>query len=223
MEPFAKKFEVIMSMRLSLNRESDRGAVLLSVSFLEKEIENLLGDYFVKNEKIRSSIFTGYGALATFSAKIDLSFLLGLISKQTLDDLNCIRKIRNEFAHSHFSIDFTNDKVKNLCLNLKTNFRKDRPARVVFTTTIFGILIRILSCEYTTISEYYDKISIERLNEGVVSSQAKLHENLEEFKKMLDVTYAGYPNKRELIEQAVNDYIHDLHTALVDIAKKTSP
>lgn len=220
MESFANKFEVITSMRLSLERESDRGAVLLSVSFLEKEIDNLLRRHFVKNEKIQSNLFSGYGALATFSSKIDLSYVLGLISKQTLDDLNCIRKIRNEFAHSHFSIDFGDPKIKNLCLNLKTNFRKGRPARVIFTTTIFGLLTRILSCECVQILEYHDKVSIEVLNEEVITSQLKIKENLDEFKKMLEIKYGDSPNNKSLIEQDVKQYLEDLFSSLQDVAKQ---
>jgi hypothetical protein len=44
--------------------------------------------------------------------------LLRLIDKVIREDLNLIRKIRNEFAHYLYA-SFENEKIKNWCLQLK--------------------------------------------------------------------------------------------------------
>src|SRR3546814_2970630 len=56
--------------------------------------------------------------LGNFSSKIKMCYCLGLIDKMIKEDLNLIRKIRNEFAHDLYA-SFDSDKIKNWCLQLK--------------------------------------------------------------------------------------------------------
>ena len=50
-----------------------------------------------------------------FSAKITAGRALGLYDEQVEDDLNRIRKIRNEFAHALLSISFENEVIIGIC------------------------------------------------------------------------------------------------------------
>ncbi len=65
----------------------------------------------------KEDLFSGYGPLASFSAKIAIAFALKLIDEQTEKDLTLIRKIRNEFAHpKNGYIHFASDEINKLCL-----------------------------------------------------------------------------------------------------------
>jgi len=105
--------------RISLLSESDRGCVLMAAAFIEDKISQLLQAYMVYNETIQKKIFEGNGALATFSSKIDISFLLGLIPKNIYNDLGILRKLRNDFAHNAKSITFQTDYIKDRCNSLQ--------------------------------------------------------------------------------------------------------
>ena len=81
-----KRINEFKDFRISLLSESDRGSVLMAAAFIEDKITQLLETYMVQNKTIQKKIFDGNGALATFSSKIDIAFLLGLIPKNIYDD-----------------------------------------------------------------------------------------------------------------------------------------
>jgi hypothetical protein len=55
------------------------------------------------------------GILSSFSARTDIAFAIGLLTKRTYDNLNVIRKVRNMFAHEHIDINFADKDVQALC------------------------------------------------------------------------------------------------------------
>ncbi len=88
----------------ALSKESDRGAVLISASFLDEALEALLRARFsIRHPKSKSSIrplFNAFGPLSTFSAKVTICYATDLIAKWIYEDLEIVRKLRNKFAHS---------------------------------------------------------------------------------------------------------------------------
>lgn len=67
----------------------------------------------------KKDIFSGSGALATFSGKIEMAYYLGHIAEEEYKELNTIRQIRNEFAHAidhtlAFDTPRISDKIQNL-------------------------------------------------------------------------------------------------------------
>jgi DNA-binding MltR family transcriptional regulator len=88
----------------ALSRESDRGLILVSASHLDEALERLLRARFsIEHKKSKSMIdplFNTFGPLSTFSAKIKMSYAIDLIEKWVYRDLEILRKLRNEFAHS---------------------------------------------------------------------------------------------------------------------------
>jgi hypothetical protein len=72
--------EDIFEFQASLYAESDRGCALLAAAFLDERLGDLLRAFFVDDATVADGLLDGIGALATFSARIDLAFLLGLIS-----------------------------------------------------------------------------------------------------------------------------------------------
>jgi DNA-binding MltR family transcriptional regulator len=81
-----------------------------------------------------------FSPLSSFAARINVTYSLGLISKEEWVDLTCLRKIRNEFAHEPFTKSFSDqsitDKIRNLKIpmllkDLIPNFN-DLPTRQLF-------------------------------------------------------------------------------------------
>ena len=63
-------------------------------------------------------MFRSSAPLNTFSAKINMAYLIGLCSKETCKEMHTIRDIRNEFAHKGMTRNFESQCVKDLANNL---------------------------------------------------------------------------------------------------------
>jgi DNA-binding MltR family transcriptional regulator len=99
---------------LSLVEESDRGCVLVGAAILEKRLEDIFRHVFDHNgiaRKFQDALFDANGPLGTFSSKIKLAYSLGLIARTTYKDLDTVRRIRNDFAHSIHKVDFIGSEV----------------------------------------------------------------------------------------------------------------
>jgi DNA-binding MltR family transcriptional regulator len=120
----------------SLSREPDRSHAILAVTALE----NLLGDLLERSmvEATPTALFEGYGPLSSLSARIDLTFALGLLSVGERRELHMLRKVRNEFAHSvDASLNYSKEPVCSIIRDLQLSVSKlrgghRRAARVEF-------------------------------------------------------------------------------------------
>lgn len=140
-----KNIEEFKNFRHSLNEESDRGCALMAAAFIEEKLGELLQLFCVDNKKIYERLFENNGALATFSSKIDLAFLLGLIPKNIFDDLQLLRKIRNDFAHNSSHITFESSPIQERCYSFSILIKiqlRDHP-RAYFIRTMTTILFYI--------------------------------------------------------------------------------
>ncbi|WP_147309734.1 hypothetical protein [Cupriavidus taiwanensis] len=80
--------------------QSDRHVVILACSHIEELLKELLQRRLLPVSGAKDPLFTGQAALATFSARCEMAYRLGLISDEFKSALNTIRKIRNYFAHT---------------------------------------------------------------------------------------------------------------------------
>ena len=111
MKPKDLKLINYNSMVEAFHSESDRGAAVLAGSYAE----NVLGKYLACNCTDRSKeddLFGSNGPLSTFSQRILISEAFGLISKNTAETLNYIRKVRNHFAHHPLDASFESSPVR---------------------------------------------------------------------------------------------------------------
>lgn len=117
----------------------------MAASFLESELEKVIKDKFVGSNAQINELFEFNGPLGTFSSKIKLSFCIGVINKQSFNDLDLIRRIRNEFGHEYEPIDFTTEKIKNRIDNLSLHYyeKGQTEPRKIFTNTVLGNLALI--------------------------------------------------------------------------------
>ena len=136
----------VFKLRNELDKESDRGSILMATSFLDYELKNLFEFYLIGNKKALDEMLTGQGGLATFSSRIKLAYSLGLISKITMDDLNIIRKIRNECGHNYEAISFEEQSIQQRVYSLKSSVyagdNKINP-RKLFINNVFILLTEI--------------------------------------------------------------------------------
>lgn len=94
----------------TLLKESDRGCAILGATLLADALEQLLRSFFRQGPgDVRGTIdplFAGYAPLATFSARIQIAFGLGILARDLRDRIEIIRRLRNDFAHDWGPIDF---------------------------------------------------------------------------------------------------------------------
>lgn len=124
----------------ALSNEPDRGAVLVAAAYLEEKLELLLYVYFqsekafhnkasINGKEFNTAFEELLGSpskpLGSFSSKINLVYLLGLLTEWEYRDLETIRKIRNNFAHQIESASFKNADTAGLIKNLLDHSREE--------------------------------------------------------------------------------------------------
>lgn len=108
-----------------MNGQSDRGVAIVGAAWVEEAISASIESFLLSDPKTWQRLFGRNGPLATLSAKINLSRLLGLISDTTKSDLHIIRDIRNEFAHqiahktANSKLSFDSPHIKDKCMTIK--------------------------------------------------------------------------------------------------------
>lgn len=97
-----------------LQEESDRGCVIVSAAMLDDILSQLLKRRLAPSlEKKDELLEDGAAACATFSARINLAYRVGLIRASTRATLHLLRKTRNDFAHVSAPTTFDSSSVKS--------------------------------------------------------------------------------------------------------------
>jgi DNA-binding MltR family transcriptional regulator len=139
-----KNFERVKRFRESLTPETDRGCAITAAAFVDEELKQLLSAALVDERELVDEAFKRNGPLATFSARADFAFLLGLLSRDAWRDLHLLRRIRNDFAHSPDPLSFTTESIQSRCGELTYSAReREATARQHFTAAVCGLLSSI--------------------------------------------------------------------------------
>lgn len=94
--------------------DSDRAAVVLGAAKIDDILSRILSARLVRRVDEKSDeLLNANGPLGTMSARIDMVFRLGLISKEFRRSLHLIRKIRNTFAHDLEGCSFETSSIKD--------------------------------------------------------------------------------------------------------------
>lgn len=95
-----------------LSQESERGSAIIGAAFIDDVLEEMLKTLMIVPAQKQDELFTGsFAPLGSLSAKIALSYRLGLISPNVRMGLDLVRKIRNDFAHVSHQINFKTQSV----------------------------------------------------------------------------------------------------------------
>ena len=113
------RFEILIAeFRGKLEGETERGLAIVGAAFLDDALKEFLRAYLMDDPKKVVNGLLG-GSFGSFKKRCDLAYTLGLIGTDMHSDLDQIRIIRNEFAHSYSDLDFSASDVLNRCKNLK--------------------------------------------------------------------------------------------------------
>lgn len=103
-----------VSIHNQLNKESDRGAVIVAAALIEDELQSIIKARLISSLERDDELFDGrYAPISTFAAKIDFAYRLGLIPSDVRKTFHLLRKMRNDFAHLPSKVDFSDNSVKN--------------------------------------------------------------------------------------------------------------
>lgn len=139
----------VQEFRETLSPETDRGCALMAAAFLDSQLEQLLRAAWVEDESALDEVLGQSRALGTFSSRIDMAYLVGLIGDQARRDFHLIRKIRNDFGHRPTPITFDTESIANRCNQLYYTFRpKEHGPRSLFTSTVLGLLAIIHTAQH---------------------------------------------------------------------------
>lgn len=100
----------------SLPNHSDRDAALIYGAMVENYLERAIATHFVSGESTTALFsYRSSGPLATFAAKIQIGYALGVYEERMRSDLRWIKNIRNAFAHVRKKIDFSTPAIADAC------------------------------------------------------------------------------------------------------------
>ena len=123
-----------------LINESDRGCVLLTTSRLDELLEELHKTHIKSKaspeKKFMKDLFAGYAPLSTLSAKIKLAFGYGLISKEDYLDLELLRDMRNDAAHTVEEFAFRHPDIRNKIISFTAPKRVPQQISIVHLSEI---------------------------------------------------------------------------------------
>lgn len=88
-----------MRFRDEIDGHTDRAAAIIATVALDGMLSVMLEQFFV-SDSLAKDFLSPEQPIGTFSAKIKLSYLVRLVNESVYKDLQLIRKIRNDFAHT---------------------------------------------------------------------------------------------------------------------------
>jgi hypothetical protein len=130
----------LMVLVEEMSGESDRTVAIVGAAWVEEALGNAIESFLQSHSEAWKRLFKGAGPMNSFSAKIDLARLLGMVTNSIRTDLHDIRDIRNEFAHQiahkteHTKLSFASSQIREKCLALRcVAHEKPTDARTAFT------------------------------------------------------------------------------------------
>jgi hypothetical protein len=119
-EESAKVLERSAALLQSLKAESDRGCVLVVSSLVERALENQISRRLLPKLGREDDLIgrSGNNPISGFSAKINLAYRLGIVTKDERSVYHQLRELRNVCAHhidqQDFSAQHFKDRTKNI-------------------------------------------------------------------------------------------------------------
>ena len=100
----------------------DYAAAMISSSLMDTMLRYLIAAHLIPMGSDREEKIFGdpFGVLNSFSAKIEMSYAMGLIGPATRGALEIVRKIRNFFAHYASQVKFDSPEVLVECRKIRT-------------------------------------------------------------------------------------------------------
>ena len=107
---FALEDAMFEFARLFKDETNDRAMVIVGTSFLETQLEHIITNFLVDDEKEIRRLLRPDQPMGTYGSKTRMAYCLGLIGPAIRNDLRLIGKIRNKFAHDLYA-SFSNSDI----------------------------------------------------------------------------------------------------------------
>jgi DNA-binding MltR family transcriptional regulator len=104
--------------KLFQDETNDRAMVIVGVTFLDMQLEQIIINFLVDDEKEVSKLLQHNQPLGGYANKVSAAYCFGLIGKTIRDDLRAVGRIRNRFAHDLYA-SFEDENIKSSSLSLK--------------------------------------------------------------------------------------------------------
>ena len=101
-----------------MQKESDRATAILLGAELDDILHQILSKRLLPPKSKSGRLLEQDSPIGSFSARIELTYRLGLIHPMVHGELQLIRKIRNEFAHKKVGVSFKTQPVSQLTAEL---------------------------------------------------------------------------------------------------------
>jgi hypothetical protein len=100
---------------------TDQAIALVAAAWVERCLERVILSRLVRLKKQQyRELFIGSSPLASFAIKIKLAYAMRIIGPRVQGDLEIVKDIRNQFAHSFHPISFRTKVISRECRKLKT-------------------------------------------------------------------------------------------------------
>jgi DNA-binding MltR family transcriptional regulator len=94
-----------------LNETSEHTAIIVGASYIDATLTVLLHRYMIESSVSDEMLDPVKGPLGSFNAKANMCYVLGLISKEHLQDVIAIANMRNYCAHTRGIKSFKDPKI----------------------------------------------------------------------------------------------------------------
>ena len=110
----------LLEAQEEFQNESDRGCALLGAA----QVDYLLGKAIEmrlerREETKQALLFDPMAPLSSFSARTLAAYAMRIIGPITRSDIDIIRDVRNDFAHTVGSVDFGEPSIARRCMSLQ--------------------------------------------------------------------------------------------------------
>lgn len=133
--------EMLIDIIRNFGKRADASHVIVTMAALEDLLEQaLLGRMHNIPKEVYERLFTGYGPLSSFSAKIDLALALGMFDEAIARDFHALRELGNEFAHTKTMLHFGSNDVQPFLQNLH-GWRKEADPKSLFDERVSALTV----------------------------------------------------------------------------------
>ena len=119
-DPVGEAITAAVDFLSAFAEESDRAAAVLAHACFEVWLKDTIKRAFVEIDGDFEKKHHIFQPIQSFLSKIKIGLALGLYDQKTFEGLLTVNEIRNRFAHHHEIIDFSDQKIADLCRKLDT-------------------------------------------------------------------------------------------------------
>lgn len=97
---------------------TDRVSAIMGMALVENNLMSAIESALADRSNTNALFFDAGAPFGTLRARIVAAQAMGLIDTRTASDLDLMRDIRNQFAHSLLKIDFANEHIADACAKI---------------------------------------------------------------------------------------------------------